>query len=97
MQRRQFHGEHDGGWLDCSGEYYGRLFRVTKSATLTVNPAASGAFCSDIESNNVVAGQTPVGTVTLTKAAPTGGLVVTLTSNKPTKAIVPQASPSGGR
>jgi len=63
---------------------------VTKSATLTVNPAAPAALSAvTLSPTTVVGGSNSVGTVTLTKAAPTGGLVVTLTSNKPTKAIVP--------
>jgi hypothetical protein len=63
---------------------------VTKSATLTVNPAAPAALSAlTLSPTTVVGGSNSVGTVTLTKAAPAGGLVVTLTSNKPTKAIVP--------
>jgi hypothetical protein len=63
---------------------------LTKSATLTVNPAAPAALSAlTLSPTTVVGGSNSVGTVTLTKAAPAGGLVVTLTSNKPTKAIVP--------
>jgi hypothetical protein len=63
---------------------------VTKSATLTVNPAAPAALSAlTLSPTTVVGGSNSVGTITLTKAAPTGGLVVTLASNKPTKASVP--------
>jgi hypothetical protein len=63
---------------------------LTKSATLTVNPAAPAALASlTLSPTTVVGGSNSTGTVTMTNAAPAGGLVVTLASNKPTKAIVP--------
>jgi len=63
---------------------------VSKSATLTVNAAAPAVLSSlMLNPSSVVGGSTSVGTVTLTKPAPTSGAVVTLTSNKTTVATVP--------
>ncbi len=63
---------------------------VAKAATLAVNPSAPAALSAmTLSPTTVVGGSNSIGTVTLTKAAPAGGLVVTLASNKPTKALVP--------
>jgi hypothetical protein len=63
---------------------------VSKSATLTVNPAPPAALSSiTLNPSTVVGGATSLGTVTLTAPAPSGGLVVNLTSSKPAKATVP--------
>ena len=62
---------------------------VSKSATLTVNATAPAALSSlTLNPTTVVGGSSSVGTVRLNKATPSS-VVVTLTSNKPTKAIVP--------
>ena len=62
---------------------------VNKSATITVNPPAPAALSSlTLNPTTVVGGSSSVGTVTLNKAA-VNPVVVTLTSTKPTKAIVP--------
>ena len=63
---------------------------VAKSATLAVNPSAPARLSAmTLSPTTVVGGSNSIGTVTLTKAAPAGGLVVTLASNRPTKALVP--------
>jgi len=62
---------------------------VTGSATLTVNPPAPAALASlTLNPTTVRGGVGSVGTVTLTAMAPSGGLVVNLSSNNP-KATVP--------
>jgi hypothetical protein len=62
---------------------------VNKSATLTVNAPAPAALSSlTLNPSTVVGGSSSVGTVTLNKITSTP-LLVTLTSNKPTKATVP--------
>lgn len=63
---------------------------MTKSATITVNPAAAPALSSlTLNPAAVVGGKTSVGTVNLTKPAPAGGVMVRLTSSNPAKAKVP--------
>ena len=62
---------------------------VTKSAALTVNPAAPAVLSSlSLNPTTVVGGSPSTGTVKLNKAAPAGGATIALTSNK-TLAIVP--------
>jgi hypothetical protein len=62
---------------------------VNKSATITVNPAAPAVLSSlTLNPTTVVGGSSSVGTVTLNKPA-VNPVVVTLASNKPTKAMVP--------
>ena len=62
---------------------------VNKSAALTVNASAPAALSSlTLNPTTVVGGSSSVGTVTLNKVT-ASPLVVTLTSNKPAKAIVP--------
>ena len=62
---------------------------VNKSATVTANPPAPAVLSSlNLNPTTVVGGSSSVGTVTLSRAA-TNAVVVTLTSTKPTKAIVP--------
>ena len=63
---------------------------VTKSATLTVNPPAPASLASlTLNPSTVVGGATSKGTVNLTAAAPTGGVVVALTSSNSSRATVP--------
>jgi hypothetical protein len=71
---------------------------VTKSAMIAVNAAARAILSSlALNPTAVVSGSNSVGTITLSKAAPPGGLVVALTSNKPARANVPPnvAVPAG--
>jgi hypothetical protein len=63
---------------------------VTKSVTLAVNPSVPAALSTmTLSPTTVVGGSNSIGSVTLTKAAPAGGLVVKLASNRPTKALMP--------
>ena len=64
---------------------------VNKSAALTVNPPAPAAALSSLtlSPSTVVGGSNATGTVTLTKAAPAGGIVVTIASSNSTRAKVP--------
>ena len=63
---------------------------VTKAATFTVNPQPAEALSAlSLNPTTVRGGNTSVGTVTLTGPAPTGGLVVNLSSNNSSKAAVP--------
>jgi hypothetical protein len=63
---------------------------ASKSATLTVNPPAPAAISSlTLSPSTIVGGSTATGTVTLTKAAPAGGIEVNLTSSNSTRAKVP--------
>jgi hypothetical protein len=65
---------------------------VTKSTTLTVNPAppVTAALATlSLKPTSVRGGDSAVGTVTLTAPAPTGGFQVNLSSSVPTKASVP--------
>jgi hypothetical protein len=62
---------------------------VNKSTTLTVNPPAPAALSSlTLNPTKVVGGSSSVGTVSLNKITPQA-VVVTLSSNNPTKAVVP--------
>jgi hypothetical protein len=63
---------------------------VTKTTTLTVNPAAGGAMAAlALNPAIVLGGNSSTGTVTLTGPAPANGARVTLTSSRPTRAPVP--------
>jgi hypothetical protein len=63
---------------------------VNKSASLTVNPPAPTALSSlTLKPSTVVGGASATGTVTLTKAAPAGGIVVNLASSNSARAKVP--------
>ncbi|HEX9276734.1 MAG TPA: hypothetical protein VGA51_10115 [Casimicrobiaceae bacterium] len=63
---------------------------VTKTMTFTVNPAASAALATLSLNPTSVKGGTPAtGTVTLTSPAPSGGVIVALSSTKPSLASVP--------
>jgi hypothetical protein len=63
---------------------------VNKSTIITVNPAITVILSSVTLTPSVIAGgSTSVGTVNLTGPAPAGGVVVTIMSNKPSKASVP--------
>ena len=76
--------------VSISGTYGG----VTRSASLTVTPAPPPApTLSSLTLNptSVTGGNSSTGTVTLSGAAPTGGAVVTLSSNNTTAARVPSS------
>jgi hypothetical protein len=63
---------------------------VTKTTTFTVNPPPSPALASlALDPTTVVGGQTSTGTVTLTSAAPAGGVTVALKSSNTKVAQVP--------
>jgi len=63
---------------------------VTKSAALTVNPAAPAALSSlTLNPTSVRGGSGSTGTITLTAVAPSGGFVVNLLSSNASKASVP--------
>lgn len=61
---------------------------ITKSVTLTINPAAVITGFT-LSANSVTAGGTVTGTVTIATAAPTSGQEVLLSSNLPGAATVP--------
>src|SRR5438552_6159201 len=63
---------------------------VTKTITFTVNPAASAALATlSLNPTSVTGGTSATGTVTLTAPAPSGGVIVALSSTKPSLASVP--------
>ena len=63
---------------------------VTKTMTFTVNPAAAAALATLSLNPTSVKGGTPAtGTVTLTAPAPSGGVIVALSSTNPSLASVP--------
>jgi hypothetical protein len=68
-------------------------FGVTRTATLTVSPAAANVTLSSVALSpaSVVGGNSSQGTVTLTGAAPGGGMIVTLASSNTTAANVPSS------
>jgi hypothetical protein len=62
---------------------------VTKSTTFTVNPQPPAALSAlSLNPTAVRGGNNSTGTVTLTSPAPSGGLIVTLSSSNPSKATV---------
>ena len=63
--------------VTISGVYSG----VTRTASLTVTPIPAMLSSVALNPTSVVGGNTSQGTVTLTAAAPTGGAVVSLSSN----------------
>ena len=72
---------------------------VTKTAILTVTVAPPALSSVTVNPSSVTGGSTSQGTVTLTSAAPTGGLVVTLSDNSsatslPASITVPAGSTS---
>jgi hypothetical protein len=76
---------------------------VTKTATLTVTPDAApppppaatlSAF--SVSPTSVTAGNSSTGTVTLSKAAPAGGAVVSLTSNLPAATVPASVTVAAG-
>jgi photosystem II stability/assembly factor-like uncharacterized protein len=72
----------DNGWAGGSGGIYNRM---TGPAGLeSISFAVEGVGTSSVHS-----GVNPVGTVTLSSAAPTGGATVTLSSSNPAVAAVP--------
>ena len=63
---------------------------VTKSAAISVLPPASATLASlALNPTTVVGGASSTGTVTLSAPAPSGGLVVNLSSSNPNRATVP--------
>jgi hypothetical protein len=62
---------------------------ATRSFDLTAAPPASSLSAVSLSPSTVVGGNSSQGTVTLTSAAPSGGLVVTLASSNSTRATVP--------
>ncbi|MEO7719416.1 MAG: protease pro-enzyme activation domain-containing protein [Capsulimonas sp.] len=71
------------------------LDSISQSATLDVTPAVSVIGLS-ITPSSVLAGVRPVGTVTISDAAPAGGTVVNLTSSDPSSAqVFPILVPAG--
>jgi hypothetical protein len=60
---------------------------ATKTATLAIKPPVLSSLT--LNPSTVYGGSTSTGTVRLSGAAPYGGIVVTLSSSKPTKASVP--------
>jgi hypothetical protein len=63
---------------------------VTKTTTFTVNPASAPALATlTLSATTVKGGTRAVGTVTLTAPAPSGGVVVALSSTNPSLASVP--------
>jgi hypothetical protein len=63
---------------------------LTKTMTFTVNPAASAALATlSLNPTSVTGGTPATGTVTLTAPAPSGGVIVALSSTKPSLASVP--------
>jgi len=63
---------------------------VTKTMTFTVNPAAAAALATlSLNPTSVKGGTSATGTVTLTAPAPSGGVIVALSSTKPSLASVP--------
>jgi len=63
---------------------------LTKTMTFTVNPAASAALATlSLNPTSVTGGTLATGTVTLTAPAPSGGVIVALSSTKPSLASVP--------
>ena len=70
-----------------SGTYGG-----TASTSITVVPAAAGLSSVRVDPTTVVGGNTALGTVNLTGAAPTGGLTVSLASDNPSVAGVPASA-----
>jgi hypothetical protein len=81
--------------VTITGTYNG-----TWTVTLTVNPPAAVALSSvSVSPTAVIGGVSSTGTVALTGAAPTGGIVVTLSDNnasasEPTSVTVPPGAPS---
>ncbi len=63
---------------------------VTTSTTVTLTaPVPAGLSSLTVNPTTVIGGATSVGTVTLSATAPSGGLLVNLTSSNPTRASVP--------
>jgi hypothetical protein len=63
---------------------------VTKSASISLLPPASAALASlTLNPTTVAGGATSIGTVTLSAPAPSGGIIVNLSSSHPARASVP--------
>lgn len=59
----------------------------SKAATLTITPTQVTGFT--VNNDSVTGGSNSMGTITISAPAPTGGLVVTLTNNKPALITAP--------
>jgi hypothetical protein len=66
-------------------------FSSVRRFTLPAPPSAPALSAISLSPTSVVGGNASQGTATLTSAAPTGGLVVTLSSNAPGTATVPSS------
>jgi hypothetical protein len=62
---------------------------VTKTTVITVQPPLAALTSVTVSPSTVTGGSNSKGTVNLSAPAPTGGIVVNLSSNKPNKASVP--------
>jgi uncharacterized repeat protein (TIGR03803 family) len=85
----------------CTAPVYAQSGTATVSTNFTVNPGSSGPTVSSVTLNptSVVGGNNSTGTVTLSSAAPSGGSVVSLSSNNsaatvPNTVTVPSGSSS---
>lgn len=85
----------------CTAPVYAQSGTATVSTNFTVNPGSPGPTVSSVTLNptSVVGGNNSTGTVTLSSAAPSGGSVVSLSSNNsaasvPNTVTVPQGSTS---
>jgi hypothetical protein len=76
----------------------GTLNGGTRSATLTVNPPPASASVSalSVSPTTVVGGESATGTVTLTAAAPAGGMVVSLSDDSPAVSVPASVNVPGG-
>ena len=73
-----------------AGSISARYNGVTKSAAISLLPPASAALASlTLNPTTVAGGATSIGTVTLSAPAPSGGIVVNLSSSHPARASVP--------
>jgi trimeric autotransporter adhesin len=65
---------------------------ASRTANVTINPLPAALSSVSIAPSTVVSGQAGTGTVTLSAAAPTGGVVVSLSSSNPAAASVPASA-----
>jgi hypothetical protein len=83
---------------DTSVTLTGTYSGVTRTATLTVTPSPPQASLSSLtlSPTSVTGGTSSTGTVTLTSAAPTGGAIVTLSSNNGAAAVPANVTVAAG-
>ncbi len=72
-----------------------KLGTVTKTATLTVNPAPPAVSSVSVTPNSLLGGMTSSGTVNLSAPAPPGGVTVSLGTSNPAVASVAASVPVG--